>query len=244
MPIEPEIFNVIILLGRPASGKSEIIDYLKGLPGELRKARFHLGRIDVIDDFPMLWNWFEEDSILRNRLGKPSLHTDEQGYFLHKYFWNLLVERIGFEYHKRLRDDPGYHLQTTTMIEFARGIEHGGYAEALAHLPEDLLGRAGICYVQVSFAESMRKNKQRYNPERPDSILEHGLPDEKMEKLYKEDDWETLTRLQNRQITVKKITVPYCVFENEDDVTTLKSTKLGDRLEQVLGCLWRGVTRS
>ena len=36
------IFPVLILNGRPAAGKSEIIDYLKGLPVEERIRRFRI----------------------------------------------------------------------------------------------------------------------------------------------------------------------------------------------------------
>jgi len=42
-----------------------------------------------------------------------------------------------------------------------------------------MLKSAAILYVNVSFSESLRKNRKRFNPNKPDSILEHGLPDEK-----------------------------------------------------------------
>ena len=48
-------------------------------------------------------------------------------------------------------------------------------------LPDNLLGRAAVVYVRVSFEESLRKNSLRFNPQRPDSILEHALPDETLE---------------------------------------------------------------
>ena len=67
-----ELFEKIILLGRPASGKSEVIHYVKNLNLDERKKRFHLGKIKDIDDFPMLWTWFEEDDILEKKFGKPN----------------------------------------------------------------------------------------------------------------------------------------------------------------------------
>ena len=113
-----------------------------GLGRLLRDTREHVADLDVIDDFPMLWTWFEEDRILSERLGQPRLHTDTDGYFKYRYLWHLLIERICLEYHKRLRDDPSYHEHTTTVVEFSRGDEHGGYAEAFPYLAEDLLRRA------------------------------------------------------------------------------------------------------
>jgi hypothetical protein len=234
-----DTFDVLILIGRPASGKSEISDYLMHMPPEVRRSKFHIADLDVIDDFPMLWTWFEEDHILSEQLGQPRLHTDTDGYFKHRYLWHLLIERISLEYHKRLRDDPIYHDHTTTLVEFSRGDEHGGYAEAVPRLDDDLLRRAAVLYVRVSYEESLRKNRRRFNPDRPDSILEHSLPDEKLTRLYRDDDWATLSASDPYFLDVRSIRVPYVVFENADDVTTGKPDLLAERLEQVLGRLWK-----
>jgi hypothetical protein len=236
--MKPDIFQVLLLTGRPASGKSEIINFLTRLPGGERRSRYHLGEVQVLDDFPMLWAWFEEDDLLRTRFNLPALHSDEQGYFLDKQYWHLLMERLGLDYGKVVRDDPDYHETTTALIEFSRGKEHGGYREAFAHLSREILQQAAILYVNVSFSESLRKNRKRFNPGRPDSILEHGLSDEKMEILYKEDDWAELAGEACGLLPVQGHRVPYAVFENEDDVTTQKTDLLASRLETVLGNLW------
>lgn len=123
------IFDIIILNGRPASGKSEVIDYLKMATQEGREKRFHIGKFDEIDDFPMLWTWFEEDAILEKLFHKPRIHSDNDGYFLHEYLWHLLIERISMDYGKKIREDSNYHDHTTTILEFSRGSEHGGYKE-------------------------------------------------------------------------------------------------------------------
>jgi hypothetical protein len=151
----------------------------------------------------------------------------------------VLIERLGLEYGKRLRDVPHYHDTTTTIVEFSRGSEHGGYADAFAHLTDDLLNRAVVVYVRVPFEESLRKNRRRFNPDRPDSILEHGLPDAKMERLYRDDDWDAFSGgMDFGQLTVRGFDVPYAVFPNQDDVTSGSPDLLGARLEQVLGVLW------
>ena len=72
------LFDVLLLIARPAAGKSEIIDYLKQQPTEARLQSFHVGSFFEIDDFPMLWAWFEEDALLE-RMGHPRLHTDTDG---------------------------------------------------------------------------------------------------------------------------------------------------------------------
>ncbi len=232
-----DIFDIILLIGRPASGKSEIIHYLKNHPAEKRRSSFHIGELDFLDDFPMLWTWFEEDYILEHILKKPRLHTDSEGYFKEKYLWHLLIERFNIEYPKRLRQE-NYHDKHTLIIEFSRGSEHGGYAEAFQHLGDEILRRAAIVYVNVPYEESLRKNRRRFNPDRPDSILEHGLPDEKLERLYKEVDWDEFSKNDPEFITVRGLNIPYAVFENEDDVTTNTPELLAERLKAALAKLW------
>jgi hypothetical protein len=233
------IFDVILLTGRPASGKSEIIDFLTYLPEQVRRERFHIGTFDVRDDFPMLWTWFEEDDILRKKFGLPRLHSDENGYFKFPELWHLLVERLSLEYSKLLRGQPSYHEQNTCIIEFSRGTEHGGYAEALQHLSNEILQRAAILYIRVPYQESLRKNRRRFNPDRPDSILEHGLSDEKMERLYRDDDFASVAPGDSGWIAIRGHRVPFAVFPNEDDVTTGKPEQLAERLDSVLGELWK-----
>jgi hypothetical protein len=224
-----QTFDTLLLIARPAAGKSEVINYLKNTPLPERIERFHIGEFTEIDDFPMLWAWFEEDALLE-RMGYPRLHTDAEGYFKEEYLWHLLIERIGLEYQKRRRDG----VDNTIIIEFSRGAEHGGYGDAFAHLTDQILEELAILYIDVPWEESLRKNRARFNPKRPDSILEHGLPDEKLERLYRETDWEELTENSPETLTINGYTVPFVVFDNADDVTTAQGPALGARLESVL----------
>ncbi len=233
-----DTFDILLLIARPAAGKSEIIDYLKRTDSAARQQRFHISEFEEIDDFPMLWTWFEEDHLL-SELGYPRLHTTEDNYFKWHYLWDVLIRRICLEYSKRLRDQPDYHQKITTIIEFARGSEHGGFARAFEHLSREVIERAAILYINVSYEESLRKNRARFNPDKPDSILEHGLPDSKLERLYKENDWAQVSAANPEFITIQGQRVPYVVFENEDDVTTGRGKALGSRLEKTLKRLWQ-----
>ncbi len=234
-------FDVLILVARPAAGKSEIIDYLRNTEPRERRQRFRLGELAVIDDFPMLWAWFEEDALLE-QMGKPRLHTDEEGYFREPYLWDLLVRRICLEHAKLLRERPAFHETGTAVLEFSRGSEHGGYRQAFAALSREVVERAAVLYVQVSYQESLRKNLRRFDPHRPHGILEHSLPQEKMERLYRLDDWQELCPPQAQSLAVQGRRVPCAVFENEDDLTTPGGEALGERLERSLQELWRQAT--
>jgi hypothetical protein len=171
-------------------------------------------------------------------LGRPRLHSDAQYYFLGEHQWDVLIERISLEYAKKLRDDPDYHQQKTTIIEFARGSAHGGFKQAFEHLSLEIIRAMAILYIHVSWEESLRKNRVRFNPDRPDSILEHALPDEKLEVLYRHVDWEAVSAADPNFIDIQGVRVPYVVFENEDDVTTERGVALTERLEERLSRLW------
>ena len=230
-------FDILLLIARPAAGKSEIIDYLKKVSPQERAERFHIAEFKEIDDFPMIWAWFEEDDLLE-KMGYPRLHTDQRGIFLHQYFWDVLIERIGLEYRKKLRDVPHYSEEFTTIVEFSRGSEHGGYQSAFSHLTSEILDKMAVLYIDVSWEESLRKNRKRFNPEKPDSVLEHGLEDWKMELLYKEVDWSEVNQTDPHYLTIQGVRVPYVVFDNADDVTTQRGSALGERLDQTLQMLW------
>jgi len=185
----------------------------------------------------MLWAWFEEDRLL-SKMGLPRLHTDDQENFKYPYLWDLLIERICLEYQKSCRDiNTG--VDVTALLEFSRGKEHGGYRSAFQHIDPAIAERMAILYVNVPWEESLRKNRRRFNPDRPDSILEHGLPDEKLERLYKEEDWTELSSSDPEWITIQNRPVPYVVFENADDVTTDRGPELASRLEDCLNRLWK-----
>jgi hypothetical protein len=241
------IFEVVILNGRPAAGKSEIIDFLKGVPLEERIRRFHIGEFEEFDDFPILWERFEDDDIYE-RHGHARLISDTtfayqgktwDGYvFKDRFFWSFLIEKLNLAYAKRLRDVPGYHETTTAIFEFARGSQHGGFAEAYDRLSDEVLSRAQTIYIKVSWAESLRKNRRRRNPEKPDSILEHSLEDKKMEFLYKESDWEEFSARDPRHLRIGDRRVPYAVFDNEPEKTD-KPEVLGEHLEEVCDRLWK-----
>jgi hypothetical protein len=232
-------FPILIITGRPAAGKSEVIDFLKKADPKERLERFHIADFEELDDFVYVWETFEIDDMLTKH-GKPRIWTDEKYWFKDHFIWNLYMERINLEYRKKLARDPNFHDKKTTLVEFARGGENGIY-EALSYLHEDILRRVHLMYIRVSYEESVRKNHRRARKGQEDSILFHSLPDEKMEFYYKTNDWEKLEAKDSNFIEVKGFKIPYAVFENEPE-KTLDPILIGDELERAAKKLW-GIMR-
>jgi hypothetical protein len=102
--------------------------------------------------------------------------------------------------------------------------------------------RMAILYIDVSWEESLRKNRKRFNPDRPDSILEHGMTDDKLERLYRDIDWKEIAQGDKGFIEINGSRVPFVVIDNEDDVTTRGGEVLGNKLKESLQKLWEAYT--
>ena len=228
-------FPILIITGRPAAGKSEVIVFLKKADPKERTEQFHIADFEELDDFVYVWETFEIDDIL-TRHGKPRIWTDEKYWFKEHFIWNLYIERINLEYRKKLARDPAYHDKKTVLIEFARGGENG-ITEALNYLHEDILRRASLMYIKVSYEESVRKNHRRARKGEEDSILYHSLPDEKMDFYYKTNDWDKIEAADPNFIDVKGFKIPYAVFQNEPE-KTLDPKLIGQELGKVTSKLW------
>ncbi|MCX7958223.1 MAG: hypothetical protein N3B13_04180 [Deltaproteobacteria bacterium] len=230
------IFKKIILLGRPAAGKSEVIDFIKRTNPEERRSKLHIGDIVEFDDFLYVWQTFEDDDIWDKKLHKPRKNTSSDYYFYDHDIWNFFIHKINLAYAKEIARNKNLHDTHTALIEFSRGGENG-FGEAFSHLSDEILKDAGIVYISVSYEESVRKNRRRFRPELADSILYHSLPDDKMEFYYRVNDWEKLTgNKPSGYIRVRNFDVPFSVLYNEPEVTDSDS-KLGPALINVFDTL-------
>jgi len=210
-----DVFPIILLLGRPASGKSEFIDFMKKTPLPERARTYHIGDLRVIDDFPILWEKFIEDDIWE-RLGRGRLFSRPVGTnyaVADPLMWAFLIEKLNRAAAEAL---PSLGEGETLLIEFARGGEDG-YRSALSLLSPEILERASILYVDVSFEESWRRNQARYDEARRDSVLTHSVPREDLEKTYGTDDWKELARDTSGRLRINGFSIPYATMKNEPE---------------------------
>ncbi len=237
-------FDLLLLLGRPASGKSEFIDFMHKCPGDRRAARYHIGRLRVIDDFPLLWEKFEEDD-LWERLGhgrRYSRRADGNYVVSNDAIWPFLVARAG-DQAASLLSACATPSRETVLLEFSRGGA-SAYADALRGLPPDLLARAAILYVSVTFAESRRRNVARYDQARASGILTHSVPEDEMFRTYAHDDWSLLAVDPEGFLDLGVLRVPYATLANEPE--SIDPDVLDQRYKDALGrlfALWQANRR-
>ncbi len=215
-------FDHLLLLGRPAAGKSEFIDFMKKTSDAERAEIFKIGRFEELDDFVWLWEKFLEDD-LWEEAGQPRMYSlrYDENYGLDpkaEKLYDLMLARFNHEVAARYLTRPGFYDDGTLVIEFARGGKQG-YAYSLPRLSREILERAAILYVKVSFDESWRRNVARYEEKQKHSILAHMVPRQTMENFYLNDDWDTYTvQKGDGYLTVNKVKVPFFTMPNEPEL--------------------------
>ncbi len=228
-------FPILIITGRPAAGKSEVIDFLKKCDPIIRLEKYHIANFEELDDFLYVWETFELDDLM-TQMGKPRVWSDEKYWFKDQYIWDLYIKRLALDYKKKVLKDPAYHEKLTSLVEFARGGKNAIH-QALTLLPDEMLEKASLLYIKVDYEESVRRNRKRARPGQEDSILYHSLPDEKMEFYYKTNDWEEIEKKNPNHIEVRGFKVPYAIFENMPEKTA-DAKLIAEELEKATTKLW------
>lgn len=208
------LFKKLILLGRPASGKSEFIDFLKKIPEAKRKEIYHLGALHELDDFVWLWEKFLEDDCWE-RAGHARLFSkkDGPGYIITD---GAVLNYCLARFNEEIRKAPA---EGTVFIEFSRGAEDGGYRRALNRLSDELLQGAAVLFIYTSYEEACRRNEARYVEKLKHSVLAHKVPPRDMERFGKEIDWEELTEGKPfGHLTIRGVRLPFLTMNNEPEL--------------------------
>lgn len=237
-------FKTLILIGRPASGKSEFIDFMKKCDVSERTEKFHIGNICELDDFLWLWQKFVEDDCWEaagydRRFSKRVDHA----YVITDYsILDYCLARFNAEYPKirpltpTLSPEGRGGVSETIFVEFARGAGDGGYLHALSHLSDEILNDAAVLFIHTSFEEAVRRNNARYQEKLKHSVLAHKVPDEDMERFGKEIDWLKITgEKPSGALQIRGISLPFVTMSNEPELKD--AGPLGQRYENALNTL-------
>lgn len=235
-------FDHLLLLGRPASGKSEFTNFMKNIPDGERVEKFHIGRFEEVDDFLWIWEKFMEDD-LWEKAGCPRLYSKyympgnpsmvPEGERLFKFCMHKFNDAVKENYLSR----PDFYNDHTLFIEFARGRKHA-FKNALEDLAQEILSRAAILFVYVTREESWRRNVARYEEEKKHSILAHMLPKETFNYFYSDHDWLDLTHNEpSGFVAVRGLKIPFVTMNNEPESTdpVVFARRYGDALGKLYG---------
>ena len=232
-------FDNLIVIGRPACGKSEFFDFIKNSIGDTeRLEKLHIAPFEEIDDFVWLWEKCEEDDVWE-KMGYQRLVSKvaHHAYVItNLHFWNFLIEIINFEVTNKIASNKEFYKDKTLLIEYSRGRE-GAYKNSLSRFSKEILKKSAIFYVEVSFEESVRRNEARYQEKLKHSILAHKVPDEELNNHYRIDDWDGLTNgKESGYLAIRDVKVPFVTMNNEPESTDPEV--LGNRYASALATLW------
>lgn len=135
-----EIFDTLLLLALPASGKSEVRNFLTNKDPEL----FHMGETIQLDDYPYVHIQLVIDEALK-AMGEPRIYHHEDdaggrnGPFINAYDWSALIELLNEDYHEILvgkAENPKFAAIRLFERLDAASVRVGGEAKIAALSPE------------------------------------------------------------------------------------------------------------
>jgi hypothetical protein len=230
-------FDHLFVLGRPAGGKSEFIDFMKKAEDAARARTFGIGRFEEVDDFPWLWEacLADDEREARGESRAVSERTPEGYNITRSKFRGSLVDRFNETIRSRYLSNPSFYDGGTLLIEFARGTDDG-FFDSLERFDTAILARAAILYINVSFEESYRRNHARYRQGQEESILFHKVPDRDMYGFFRDNDWSRITKgAPDGRLALRGLSVPFVSMLNEPE--SQDPAVLGPRYAAALGRL-------
>lgn len=215
--MQKQAFDNIILIGRGGCGKSELIDFLKRVPEADRLEKFHIGTFEELDDFPWLHSMLKDED-LWEQLGYPRRlgQRKENVYVTRDYnIYGFLILKLNRTVREKFLSSSDFYKNKTLFIEFARGRE-GAYKKAFGMFDREILKESAVFYLDNTFEESLRRNEVRSNDKDTNqTILNHKVPVEVMEYLYKTHDWHELTdKKPDGYIETQGVRVPFVTVWN------------------------------
>lgn len=234
-----ESFDNVIVIGRGGCGKSELIDFLKKVPESERLEKYHIGAFEELDDFPWLHSMLKDEDIWE-QMGRPrKLGKRKDNVYLTMDYeiYNFLILKFNVTVKEKYMVKPEFYSNKTLFIEFARGREDG-YKKAFGLLDKEILKNSAIFYLDNTFEESLRRNMVRStDKDTNQTILNHKVPVEVMEYLYKTHDWYELTDKKSAgYVESQGIKIPFVTVWNIPE--TLDFKELEARYSAPLKKLW------
>ena len=96
--MKKDVFNVLLLQALPASGKSEVRNFMANMDPEILRREFHVGENLQLDDFPYVFFMRRIDEILEE-MNQPRIYYPGEDPFIDGRDWGTLSHLLNEDYH-------------------------------------------------------------------------------------------------------------------------------------------------
>ena len=162
--MENNVFKVVLLQALPASGKSEVRNFMANIEPERLKKEFHIGENLQLDDFPYVHMMRRIDNELE-AMGQARLFYPGEEPFIDGRDWGTLCCLLNEDYHDLLNRNVQKPDSCAQLLfdRYDRAGQIVGIAPRLGKLPEEI--RKKLAEKLEAEAAAMLKEKQDAYPD-------------------------------------------------------------------------------
>ncbi len=160
-----KIFDIVLLLGLPASGKSEIRRLMANMPETELEKDFHIGKTIDMDDFPYVFIMRKIDEVLE-KINQPRIfYLSDEKPFTDPRDWLTLIHLLNEDYRdlKLKRTFKGESAPHFLMKRIDSAGQKVGISQRLQKLPKNILDE--ISKSIEKDAEKILEEKYRSYPD-------------------------------------------------------------------------------
>ena len=141
MKPESGVFKTVLLVALPASGKSEVRNFMANIEPERLKKEFHIGENLQLDDFPYVHFMRLIDNALEARGEDRIFYQSEEDPFFNDYDWGTLIVLLNEDYDRmmgRKKINPeSYAMEMFERMD--RAARAAGIEPRIAALDDELI---------------------------------------------------------------------------------------------------------
>jgi len=157
--MKKDVFNVLLLQALPASGKSEVRNFMANMDPEILRKEFHVGENLQLDDFPYVFLMRRIDEVLEE-MGQPRIYYPGDDPFIDGRDWGTLSHLLNEDYHDLINRNK---VETSSVAEYYferidRASQMAGLAPRLSQLDENI--RKQVAEKLEDLAKSMKEAKE------------------------------------------------------------------------------------
>ena len=141
MKPESGVFKTVLLVALPASGKSEVRNFMANIEAERLKEEFHIGENLQLDDFPYVHFMRLVDNALEDRGEARIFYQSNEDPFYNDYDWGTLIMLLNEDYDRLMAREEinpeSYALELFERMD--RAAKAVGIEPRIAALDDELI---------------------------------------------------------------------------------------------------------